>query len=615
MRSPTTSLPAIALLLASALPLASACPPAGPSGAVDAGAGAGPPTSAAATGPQRPPHPNMATAAWGQRVLEQRVGALPPLSAANASPTKVTTTEVLDALHEVTPASTVRAAELAAAAYRTGTTDAERGNAIALLAAALVLDPTVEGYKERITDAHGLGAYAGTIDASDAIGQSARALVAGAAGSLAQAKRLLEVVATTPGLGSEPRLFLALARRLTGDFGDSMLADLRAALAEAWLDLGLYPEAAATAQMPGGAAQPWLDAVRGRALVLAGNVDDGTALLKAAEPKLDEGNRGDALYWLGRSLTQSPTVAVAEIEAIAATLAARPGFDKESAVLQALLAQKAGDYQKARALLEPIVRGRPVLPVDGDATWLLVDACAGMGDLRCVDEVGARGRAIDGDVGRYQLARAAAVLIGKAVAPTADAGPGDAADADRGAAGALVPLREAHRASPFDEKLAAKVGDAVVAGGPAAASRVRAARKALLRNASKIVDEALAPLAKTSSCRLCRALDAAAASGVDAAKKAHGAIAGDGPPLALADLVVAINDLGAAPVKEAEQALALLDKDERAEVQQAIARARADHKDPDGRRRRDADEVKATTPSPPSAAHAPHAPPSAPGAP
>ena len=551
----------------------------------------------------------MATAAWGQRVLEERVGQLQP------APAKVSTVEVLDAMHELTPRGAARAATLAAAAYRTGANDVARGTAVALLAAALVLEPTVEGYQERITDAHGLAAYAGTIDASDAIGQSARALVSGAAGSLSQAKRLIEVVSTTPGLATEPSLLLALARRLTGDTGDLMLADLsaavrarptsgraRAALAEAWLDLGLFPEAAQTAQLPAeaAAAQPWLLAVRGRALVLDGKLEEGLALLQAAEPKLDEGNRGDALYWLGRSLAQRET-AGAEVAAIAASLAARPGFAKEGAVLQALLAQQAGEFAKVRELLEPLVRGRPLLPVDGDATWLLVDACAGLGDLRCVDQVGARGRAIDGDIARYHLARATAALVGKGT--QADAGSEDAA--------ALVPLREAHRASPFDAKLAAKVGDVVVEGGPSAAARVRAARKALLREAADSVDNALAPLAKITTCRVCRALDAAAASGLDAANKAYAAIAGAGPPLALDDLLAAINDLGAAPSKEAELGLALLDKDQRAEVQKAVAYARADHKNPDARRRKDAGEADEPTPSP-SVAPPPRAPAGAP---
>lgn len=602
-----------------------ACPPSTTS-APDAGsvapssdAGAAGATSAAGAN-GRPPYPNMATAAWGQRVLEQRVTALEP----SLTSTTTTISDVLDALHEMTPASTSRAASLAANAFRSAKTNSERGTATALLGAALVLDPTVDGYKERVTDAHGLAGYAGTLDAGDAVGQGARAVVMAAAGSIAQAKRLADVVSTTPNLSADARLFLALARRLTGDAGDATIEDLqkviaarpttgraRAALAELLLDIGLYREAAQAASISGAAPavpQPWLDAIRGRALVLDGKLDEGLALLKAAEPKLDEGNRGDALYWLGRSLTSKEGTPVAEIEAIASTLSARPGFQKEGDVLQALLAQRAGDYKKARALVEPHVRGRPMLPIDADASWLLVDACAGLGDLRCVDEVGARARAIDGDEARYQQARAAAVLVGKA-----DRGDGDT--------GALGPLREAHRASPFDAKLAEKVNEPYVdvgtaggAGGasPAfAASRVRAARKALVRNAPKLVDTALAPILQAkganggSACRVCRALDAEAAAGVDAALKATKAVGGAGPELALADLLAVIDALGEAPIKDAGDALAALEKkDTRGDVLAAIQKARGDHKDPDARKRRDAGDAHAPGKDP----HGPHAP-------
>lgn len=614
---------ALVLLATVLTPLATllvGCPPS-TSDAKDAGAsasasavagvdgGAAQPAAPNSAKSDRPPFPNMATAPWGQRVLEERVNAL-----ATPAATAATNKDVVDALHEMTPASAKRAAELAASAYRSGKTNAERGTSVALLGAALVLDPTVDGYKERVTDAHGLAAYAGTLDASDAIGQGARAVVMGAAGQVAQAKRLVEVVDTTPALSPDARLFLALARKLTGDVGDALIADLqsviaarptsgraRAALAELWLDLGLAREAADTATLQSRAdaqVQPWLDAIRGRALVVDGNLDEGLTLLKAAEPKLDEGNRGDALYWLGRSLTSKEGTPVSEIEAIAATLSARPGFQKEGAVLQALVSLRSADFAKARSLVEPLVKGRPMLPVDGDAAWLLADACAGLGDLRCVDDAGRRARAIDGDEARYQQARAAAVLIGKA-----DSGDGDTA--------ALGPMREAHRASPFDAKLGAKVKEPVVDGGAFAASRVRAARKALARRAYKVVDVALAPVlaAKGGSggaaCRVCRALDAQAAAGVDAAQKGAKALQGAGPELAVADLIAVIDALGEAPIKEAMGALdALEKKDTRGDVLAAIQKARGDHKDPDARRRRE-DKGAGAPPGAPGA-HAGH---------
>ena len=138
------------------------------------------------------------------------------------------------------------------------------------------------------------------------MGQGARAVVMAAAGSIAQAKRLADVVSTTPNLSADARMFLALARRLTGDSGDATIEDLqkviaarptsgraRAALAELLLDIGLYREAAEAASIAGAAQQPWLDAIRGRALVLDGKLDEPS--WKAAgwtEPFVDiEGDR------------------------------------------------------------------------------------------------------------------------------------------------------------------------------------------------------------------------------------------------------------------------------------------------------------------------------------
>src|SRR5688500_10828864 len=194
--------------------------------------------------------------------------------------------------------------------------------------------------------------------------------------------------------------------------------------------MGLAPEAAQSAKASLKSA--WLDAVRGRALVLDGKLDDGIALLKASESKLDEGRRGDALYWLGRSLTQKED-AQKEVETIVATLAARPGFVKESKVLEALLAQRAGNYPKARTMLEPLARGPEGLPLDIGIAWLLVDACAGMGEAHCVDEVGGRALARDGDAGRLQVARAATTLVGKTAGVDVESA-----------------FREAHRLTPFD---------------------------------------------------------------------------------------------------------------------------------------------------------------------
>lgn len=265
--------------------LACACPttPEEPPQAIDAGAPAVPASL------KRPPHPNLATAVYGQRVLEERAGALP----ASATGTKA---DVLAALHDIAPGTEQHAVALALAAARDARTDQERGTVLALASAAMVLDPVVDGYKERLTDAFGLAAYAATIDQSDGTAQAARALVDAAAGAVEQARRLIKGIEDTPVTGAvspDTRLLMALTRRVIGDRGDALVADLRAVLkanpqslrarallAEQYLELGMVNETIEAAGTP--PAAPWLAAIAARAQVLGGEVDAGIAALRDA---------------------------------------------------------------------------------------------------------------------------------------------------------------------------------------------------------------------------------------------------------------------------------------------------------------------------------------------
>lgn len=565
------------LLLLLLVLLAGACPesPPPPPKAVDAG-------TPAATPLKRPPHPNLATAAFGQRVVEERLSALGPDA-------RGTVADAMAALHDVAPGGEARVVTLALAALRDARTDAERGTALALAAVGLVLDPVVDGYKERLTDAHGLAAYAGTLDQSDATGQAARALVGAAAGAVEQARQRIHAIEDNPApgaLSADARLLLALTRRVLGERGDALVGGLRevlktqpqslrarALLAEQLLELGLYPETLAVTGTP--PASPWLGAIAARARVLVGEVDAGIAALREVEGKVDEGHRGEVLYWLARSLTQRPDSG-AEVQGIASALAPRPGYAKESRVLEALQAQQAGDYAKARSILEPLASGPPRQSIDVDALALLMDACAGLGDRPCVDKVGAMLLRVDGDEGRVQVARAASVLVGKADGSVPE--------------GVVDTFREAHRLTPFDDKLAAKVGDPVVDGGATAAARVRAARRALARgDGAALATEALAPV-KDPACRVCRALLASATPDPqEAVRRALRALEGAGPPLAEADLVRVIDTLGGFALPEAKKALADLDKDPRAGVKQAVALARAELQNPAARATRKGD--------------------------
>jgi hypothetical protein len=548
-----------------------ACPkPAEPSRVVDAGA------APVAAPLKRPPFPNLATAAYGQRVLDERLGALPAGAPG-------TVEGALTELHDVAPGAEERAVTQALAAARAAPTDKVRAAALALAAAGLVLDPVVDGYKERLTDAFGIAAYAATLDQSDTVAQAARALVDAAAGAVEQARRIVKGIEDTPvkvTIPADARLLMALTRRVSGERGDALVADLAEVLkakpqslrahalsAELYLELGLVDETLEAAEQPPPA--PWLAALAGRARVLGGDVDGGIAALRDAQAKIDEGHRGDVLYWLGRSLTQKPDGA-AEVQQIASSLSPRPGYAKESRVLVALLAQQAGDYARARSTIEPLTQGAPHQSVDVDALWLLADACAGLGDVACVDKVGHVVLAVDGDESRLQVARAAAVLVGKADAH----GAGDVTEA----------FREAHRLAPFDDKLAAKVGEPVVAGGAQAAGRLRAARRALARGgAEQLVTVALAPV-KDPACRACRALLAATTRDPqEGARRALKALDGAGPPLAESDLVRVLGALGGFALPEVKSALAKLEHDPRPRVQEAVARARADLQDPAAR--------------------------------
>lgn len=520
----------------------------------------------------------MATAAWGQRVLDEQLA----LAGAADPASKVNRAQVLDALHELDNGSERRALALATGWFRAASSPTDRGSAAALAAVALVLDPTVDGYKERLTDAAGLAAYAGTLDASDPMGQAARAMVGAAAGSVEQARQLVELVESVPKLDAEPRVFLALARKLMGERGNDVIDHLkqtltarpgsaraRAALVEVWLELGVTDEALKWANATAAGASPWLEALRGRALALAGQHDEAGAVLRAVEGSLPEGRRGDALYWLGLSLAARDAPAP-DVDALAALLEARPGFAKEAVMLRALSAHRTGDHARTRTLLDPLMRGPPGLPTDTDAAWLMAETCAALGDLKCVDGAGARARGTDGDEARFHLIRALVVGAGRA-------------EVD-----AQAELREAHRASPYDVALAKKVGEPVLTGGVAAAARLRSARRAFVRKGGAVVDALVAPLAQDPSCRVCRALRAAAASGQAAAERALVALEGRGPPLSEGDLVLVVDALGADPTPAARAALQRLAADARPAVQRAVTRARADHADPDARRRREA---------------------------
>lgn len=536
------------------------------------------------TGAKRPPFPNMATATWGTRVIEERAAKADPELVGRGY--KAALEAALHELHSLEDGSEARAVSAAVAAWRAAQADPERATAAALAAAALTLDPSPEGYKERLTDAHGLAAYAGTLEPGTVLSQAARAFVAIAAGRVYEGQKLVSVLSGGPGLDVDAQLFLGLSRFYLAERSDAALAPwfavlkdkpesgrARAVLAEMFLDLGMSGRVLEVLALPGAPKSPFLDALKGRALVLEGQHDEGVKLLKEAEGKLAEARRGQALYWLGRSLTRGDTLD--EATAVLATLSSRPGYEHEVALLDALLAQLRGDFARAKQRAQSVCRTRGApLHLALECQWATVDACAGLGDQACVENWARRALGADGDKARLEQARAALALVGKA----------EGVDAE-------VALRRAHLLSPFDEQLGARVQVEAVPGGARVAAAVRAARRAQLFDAKDAASEALKPVVeKNRACRVCRALFALSARDVDeGARRAVRALDGAGPPLDEDDLVALIDLLGGSPIDEGKRVLAELAKDARPAVKAAVARARADLKDPEGRKRRKED--------------------------
>jgi hypothetical protein len=542
---------------------------------------------------QRPPFPNMATAAWGAEVmekLEKERAAPEEKKAADA------TAAALSALHELASDAADRTLTEAVHAHARAEDDGERSLGAALAAVALVLDERVEGYRERLIDAHGLAAYAGTLEGGTAVAQAARAFVAVAAGRVYDGKKLVDVMAKGARRDADTALLLAHARWYLGERGDELIATLdeslvgrpdsergRALLAQLYVELGLGGLASTALQgspKRPDERHPWLRVLDGRAVALFGatRVVD-TSALTAAIRQLKGVREGEARYLLARSLVGQKldlgTGAGDTVRENLDRLRAEKGFEHEANLLAALLAHVEGDYALARAHAEKTCRARGVRPALAiDCRWTLVEACAGLGDAACVAKEGKAAVGTDGNRARMMQARAALALVGGA--PDKEKAPDDPAAIDVKSA-----LREAHLLEPFDAALGKQVGEPVAVGGRELTKLVRGARRALALGAPKAADRALEKAAKEATeCRVCRALYAQAAVDADeSARRAVAALGGKGPPLALAD------DAGKA-------ALSKLDSDARPEVKVAVARAKKEQANPDARAARKAEEAK-----------------------
>ncbi len=506
----------------------------------------------------RPPHPNMATAAWGEKVAVH-LGQGITISEGDG---KQLLADAVNAFHSQETGSEKRALELALKAWKRAPDDVTRGAALAVAACALVVDPTVEGYADRLTDAFGLSIYAGTVDATDATGQGCRALVGAAGGAVRQARTLIDLVAGTPKLADEPRALLALARDATRERGDKFFADaerglvgrpdsvrVRAALADHLVDLGLTDEA--TGVIAKRTETPLL-LLAARAQLDGGQPAGAIALLTPLSEKLvgvDEPRRAEALFWLAEAHLDGaaqgqPTdlaAALAPAKAAQATLESRPGWQREARYLAARIAHLEGRDDEARKTIQPLGVGTPRSTdaierrmARAQLTW-----CAAAKDAACTEKLVHRLEILDVDVATVAVARGAA----------------DAA--------------------------------ALTSPDAATARKLLAVRRGLAVEAKARVKPTLDALLKDPALRVARALRVPfAGDPAEMARFASAALTGAGPALGEADLVVVVDGLGAFKVKDGEALLAGVEKDASPRIKAAVERARSDLKDPESRKKR-----------------------------
>jgi len=589
-----------------ALTVATSCPRGDGTAAKGGGAPAAPGVAMPGAAPvavaaSRPPHPTMASALWGEQVaadLGRTVAGEPAASAAESRPLL---TQAVVSLHTLQPGDEARARRLATRAWQAAPDDATRSTALAVAALAMVLDPAVEGYTERLTDAFGLAAWAGTLDAGDGAGQAARAVVGAAAGAVRQARALIDLLAATPKLPDDTRGLLALARDGVRDRSDALHDDLEAGLrarpdsarlrairGERLLELGLVDDALALVK---DAREPALVILAGRALVLADRPADAVARLQPlVEPLagVDEPRRAEAMAWLGlaqaRDASRDPEAAAAA-RATQTALSPRPGWAREAALIEATVLLGAGDLEAGRRNMTPLAQGTPTstLLVERVLTGALLDTCGALGDAPCVERAARRLRLLDVDDARVLRARAAVVAgdagaARPADAPATDAGAisADAGSPDAGAtstdAGAPALQQEADRLAP---------------GTPAQQARLLAVRRARVARCLERARSTLDTLLAEPELRVARALAVPFRSDPLArAKQAAAAVGGRGAPLAEDDLVDVIDALGGARLKDSEALFSTLGADPRPRIRRAVARARDELKDPEARRRR-----------------------------
>jgi hypothetical protein len=538
-----------------------------------------PRASSSATPPTltRPPQPVMASPAWGEHVATQ-------LGKDVTAPAGVSANELVQKatlrLWSLEPGSEREAIFVLLQAWKAAPDDQTRGLALALVAVAMVWEPTVEGYLERLTDAYGLGLYAGTVDTSTPIGQAARSIVLAAGGSVRQARDLIELLTTMPRVPEEVIQWRAMARAAANDrrqifFDDAERAlkttstawRLRATVADRLSDIGLYDRAAATIAAVGtpGAPSATLEGapaaaklVWARALVQAGRAADALEALTHLSTSLvgvDEPRCSEALFWLAEAQLQQDDQAAAK--KTAASLESRPGWRRDAGWIAASLAAREDRLDEAKALLMPLVSGTPTSTVQ-------VERRIG----RLALEVAAEQR----DVAAFERAERFFRVV--------DLDP-------EGTAAARARLQE----PPGTEPRSGRALWDSVARMEISTRDLLAVRRAIAGQAPALVGPIVDRLVTQPSLRAARALRVSVLVEPSAkAVAAAAALDGKGPVLIESDLLPVIDALGGAPTANGERHLAALAADPRPAVTRAVEQARQDLRNPAGRLRRLANE-------------------------
>jgi hypothetical protein len=561
-----------AALASLAASLAVACqPPADPSSSSTKAPS--PSTAPVQTTPTRPPQPVMASPSWGEHIATQ-------LGRDVVAPAGVAASELVQRaitrLWTLEPGCERDAVTSLLQAWKAAPDDQTRGLALALTAVAMVWDPAVEGYVERLTDAYGLSLYAGTVDTSTPIGQAARSIVLAAGGSVRQARDLVDLLTTMPRVPEELIPWRALARAAANDRRQAFFDDaerglkatptawrLRATLADRLLDVGLTDRARAAILPPqstGGldGAPAAVRLVWARALVQGGASHDALPVLTDLSASLigvDAPRQSEALFWLAEAqLALTDPLAARRT---ASSLESRPGWRREAAWIAASLALVDDQLNESAALVMPLVSGTPTstVQVERRVGRLALELAAEQRDASAFERAERFFRVVDVD--------------------------------PEGLAAARARLNRAPNAAP-------RSGRAIwesVALMDATTRELLAVRRAIAGQAPSLVGPTLERLAKHPTLRAARALRTSLLDEPSAkAIAAVAALDGKGPALIESDLLLVTDALGGAPTTRGERLLAELATDPRPAVARAAQRAQHDLRDPAARLRRLEDE-------------------------